>query len=138
MAVVNPRQIILVVMFVCSGMLLLFPVEPTMSTEVLFDDPVNERIENERIEAEHSSELILLFRHDDGEQLTNNLSRVQSLIQLEIEVIDGSNASTSFDSEDVRIQRIESPLMRWADAFDSRNRSLENATRWVDVLQPKI
>ena len=138
MAVVNPRQIILVVMFVCSGMLLLFPVEPTMSTEVLFDDPVNERIDNERIEAEHSSELILLFRHDDGEQLTNNLSRVQSLIQLEIEVMDGSNASTSFDSEDVRIQRIESPLMRWSDAFDSRNRSLENATRWVDVLQPKI
>ena len=138
MVAVNTRHILLVVMLFFSGMLLVFPVEPTMNTDVLFDDPVKERIENERGGIEHSSELILLFRHDDGNELTNNLTRVQSLIQLEIEAMDGSNSSTSFDSEDVRLNRIESPLMRWSDAFSSRNRSLENATRWVDVLQPTI
>lgn len=138
MVAVNLRHILVAIMFACSGMLFFFPVEPTMNTDVLFDDPVKERIENERVEVDHSSELILLFRHDDGKELTNNLSRVQSLIQLEIEVMDGSNSNTSFDSEDVRLNRIETPLMRWSDAFASRNRSLENASRWVDVLQPTI
>lgn len=138
MVAVNLRHILVAIMLTCSGMLFFFPVEPTMNTDVLFDDPVKERIENERVEVEHSSELILLFRHDDGKELTNNLSRVQSLIQLEIEVMDGSNSNTSFDSEDVRLNRIETPLMRWSDAFASRNRSLENASRWVDVLQPTI
>lgn len=138
MVAFNFRHILLVIMLFFSSMLLFIPVEPTMSTDVLFDDPVKERIENERIDVEHSSELILLFRHDDGNELTNNLTRVQSLIQLEIEAMDGSNSSTSFDSEDVRLNRIESPLMRWSEAFASRNRSLENATRWVDVLQPTI
>ena len=138
MVAVNLRHILVAIMLTCSGMLFFFPVEPTMNTDVLFDDPVKERIENERVEVDHSSELILLFRHDDGKELTNNLSRVQSLIQLEIEVMDGSNSNTSFDSEDVRLNRIETPLMRWSDAFASRNRSLENASRWVDVLQPTI
>jgi predicted RND superfamily exporter protein len=138
MVAVNFRHVLLVIMLVCSGMLLVFPVEPTMNTNVLFEDPVKDRIKNERGGIAHSSELILLFRHDDGNELTNNLSRVQSLIQLEIEAMDGSNSSTSFDSEEVRLNRIESPLMRWSDAFASRNRSLENATRWVDVLQPTI
>ena len=138
MVKVSLRQIIIAIMLLCSSMLFFFPAEPTMSTRVLFDDPIEEKIENERGEKNHSSELILLFRHDDGDQLTDNLSRVQSLIQLEKEAMDGSNSSTSFDSENVRLHRIESPLMRWSDAFDSRNRSLENATRWLDVLQPRI
>ena len=137
MTKVNLRHILLVGMLFCSSMLFFFPVEPTMSTKVLFDDPVMERIDNEKGE-NRSSELVLLFRHDDGGQLTDNLSRVQSLIKLEKEAMNGSNSSTSFDFGSIKLERIESPLMSWSNAFNSRNRSLENATRWLDVLQPRI
>ena len=137
MAEMNIRHMLLVAMFVCSAMMLVSPVEPDINTKLLFDDPVDERIDDEGF-IESGNELIVLFRHDDGGQLTNNLSRVQKLIQIEREALNGSNSSVSMDSEYVRFNRIETPFMTWSNAFASRNRSLENATRWVDVLQPTI
>jgi hypothetical protein len=138
--VMGPKQVPLAVVLVLllgCGLLVPFPVEPTLSTELLFAAEVETRLEDES-SSKLTGQLVLRINHDDGEWLTSNLSRVQSLLQLEQEAIDGSNPDTSWDVEGIRFGRIESPFSSWSDAFASRNRSLTNATRWADVLQPTL
>nr|MCS5537459.1 hypothetical protein [Candidatus Poseidoniaceae archaeon] len=125
-------------LFISSALLLAFPLEMALNTEVLLDDPVKTRIESESIGDAKNSQLVLRFRHDDGGSLTNNLSRVQGLLQLEHEVMSGTDPDTAWTAEHVFIARIESPLSSWSQAFASRNRSLGNATQWADVLNPTL
>ncbi|MDP6899436.1 MAG: hypothetical protein QGF94_01190 [Candidatus Thalassarchaeaceae archaeon] len=125
-------------LLICAGLLAFYPVELAMSTEVIFDDEVDQRVKEEAIVAQGSSLLILRIRHDDGGQLTNDIDLVQSLMQIEQEVLDGSNPNTSWDRDDVQIARIESPFQAWDDAFSSRNRSLKDAEYFGDVLNPSI
>ena len=125
-------------LFISSALLLVFPLEMALNTEVLLDDPVKARIESESVGDAKNSQLVLRFQHDEGGPLTNNLSRVQGLLQLEYEIMSGSNSDTAWTFDHVFIERIESPLMAWSQAFDSRNRSLVNATQWADVLNPTL
>ena len=125
-------------LFISSALLLVFPLEMALNTEVLLDDPVKARIESESVGDAKNSQLVLRFQHDEGGPLTNNLSRVQGLLQLEYEIMSGSNSDTAWTFDHVFIDRIESPLMAWSQAFDSRNRSLVNATQWADVLNPTL
>ena len=142
------RLTLLVGMLLSAGLLFFHPVEPKMNTEVIFDDEAVIRINDERIGGENH-QLVLRIRHDEGGLVTNNLSRVQDLLQLEIELLDGSNPQTSWEScshndstecqyGSLYIERVVTPFSAWADAFDSKNRSLRNASRWADVLQPEI
>ena len=141
------RLALVVGMLLSAGMLLFNPIEPKMNTEVIFDDEAMMKIREGSTEDENY-QLVLRIRHDEGGLLTNNLTRVQDLLQLETEFLDGSNPDTSWDScvaEDsadceyssLNIDRVITPFGAWSDAFDSRNRSLQEATRWADVLQPE-
>lgn len=132
------RAALLVGLLACAGLLFAFPVEPVMTTEVLFDDPVDERIRTESVGHSSRSQLVLRIHHDDGGALTSDLGRVKALMQLEQEALDGSNPDTSWEAEDIRIARIQTPFSLWEDAFASRDRNLSEATRWADVLQPEI
>ena len=142
------RLALVVGMLLSAGLLLFNPIEPKMNTEVIFDDEAMMKIREGSTEDENY-QLVLRIRHDEGGLLTNNLTRVQDLLQLETEFLDGSNPDTSWDSciaenaEDceyssLNIDRVITPFGAWSDAFDSRNRSLPEATRWADVLQPEI
>ena len=142
------RLALVVGMLLSAGLLLFNPIEPKMNTEVIFDDEAMMKIREGSTEDENY-QLVLRIRHDEGGLLTNNLTRVQDLLQLESEFLDGSNPDTSWDScvaEDsadceyssLNIDRVITPFGAWSDAFDSRNRSLQEATRWADVLQPEI
>ena len=142
------RLALVVGMLLSAGLLLFNPIEPKMNTQVIFDDEAMVKIREGSTEDENY-QLVLRIRHDEGGLLTNNLSRVQELLQLENELLDGSNPDTSWDScteDDPRdcdfsslsIDRVITPFGAWSDAFDSKNRSLQNATRWADVLQPEI
>ena len=125
----NQLRLALVVgMLMSAALLFAHPVDPKMNTEVIFDDEAAIRIRAEGVQ-EENYQLVLRFRHDEGGQITSNLTRVQELMQLEDEFLDGSNPETSWESEALYIDRIVTPFAAWSDAFDSRNRSLENASQ---------
>lgn len=131
------RLALVVGMLLSAGLLITNPIDPQMNTEVIFDDEAMIRIKDESVEGK-SHQLVLRFRHDDGDQITSNLTRVQELMQLENEFIDGTNPDTAWSKKSFIIQRMVTPFAIWSDAFDSRNRSLENATQWANVLLPEI
>ena len=136
----NPKQArisIILVLVLCSGLVFIFPTEPVLTTEVLFDDKVIQRIEKESNHLEEN-ELILIINHDDGGSLTNNLTRVKSLLSLEQDIINNENNIALLNDNSAYIATVSSPLNKWSDAFNSRNRSLENATKWADLLQPTL
>ena len=136
----NPKQArisIILVLVLCSGLVFIFPTEPVLTTEVLFDDKVIQRIEKESNHLEEN-ELILIINHDDGGPLTNNLTRVKSLLSLEQDIINNKDNIALLNDNSAYIATVSSPLNKWSDAFNSRNRSLENATKWADLLQPAL
>ena len=131
------RLALVVGMLLSAGLLITNPIDPQMNTEVIFDDEAMIRIKDESVEGK-SYQLVLRFRHDDGDQITSNLTRVQELMQLENEFVDGTNPDTAWLEKSFTIQRMVTPFSAWSDAFESRNRSLENATQWANVLLPEI
>ena len=131
------RLALVVGMLLSAGLLFAYPVNPKMNTEVIFDDEAAIRMREEGIQ-EENYQLVLRFTHDEGGQITSDLNRVQELIQLESEFLDGTNPQTSWDHDELYIDRVVTPFSAWSDAFESRNRSLENATQWADVLLPEI
>ena len=136
----RPEQVrlaLVVGMLMSAALLFAYPVNPKMNTEVIFDDQSAIRMREEGIQDE-TYQLVLRFSHDEGGQITSNLSRVQDLMQLEEEFLDGSDPQTSWEYDNLYIDRIITPFSTWSDAFESRNRSLENASQWADVLLPEI
>jgi len=134
----NPKQArisIILVLVLCSGLVFIFPTEPVLTTEVLFDDKVVQRIEDESNYLDENK-LILIIKHDDNGPLTNNLTRVKTLLSLEQDIINNKDNIAFLNDNSAYIDTVSSPLNKWSDAFNSRNRSLENATKWADVLQP--
>ena len=131
------RLALVVGMLMSAGLLFAYPVNPKMNTEVIFDDEAAMRMREEGVQGENY-QLVLRFRHDEGGQITSTLSRVQYLMQLEEEFLDGSNPETSWEYENLYIDRIITPFSAWSDAFESRNRSLQNASQWANVLLPEI
>ena len=131
------RLALVVGMLMSAALLFSYPVNPKMNTEVIFDDQAAIRMREEGVQ-EENYQLVLRFSHDEGGQITSNLSRVQDLMQLEEEFLDGSNPQTSWGYDNLYIDRVITPFSAWSDAFESRNRSLENASQWADVLLPEI
>ncbi|MDP7328902.1 MAG: hypothetical protein QF612_03545 [Candidatus Thalassarchaeaceae archaeon] len=131
------RLALVVGMLMSAALLFAYPVYPKMNTEVIFDDQAAIRMREEGVQ-EENYQLVLRFSHDEGGQITSNLSRVQDLMQLEEEFLDGSNPQTSWEYENLYIDRVITPFSAWSDAFESRNRSLENASQWANVLLPEI
>ncbi|HJM45022.1 MAG TPA: hypothetical protein QF644_03635, partial [Candidatus Poseidoniaceae archaeon] len=136
----NPKQArisIMLVLVLCSGLIFIFPTEPVLTTDVLFDDKVTQRIDDENTGPDES-QLILIISHDDDGPLTNNLTRVKSLLALEENITKNKDNIAFLTNETVYISEISSPLRAWSNAFNSKNRSLTNATQWADVLQPQL
>ncbi len=136
----NPKQArisIMLVLVLCSGLIFIFPTEPVLTTDVLFDDKVTKRIDDEN-SGPDESQLILIISHDDNGPLTNNLTRVQSLLSLEENITNNKDNIAFLTNETEYIAEVSSPLKAWSNAFNSRNRSLTNATQWADVLQPLL
>ncbi|MDP6870237.1 MAG: hypothetical protein QGI21_05645 [Candidatus Poseidoniaceae archaeon] len=133
------RIVILSGLVLCSTLIVAYPVELVLNTDVIFEDETMARIESESIsEVEQEGQLLLVIKHDNGSSLTGDFQFIERLMQIERELLDGSNSSTSWVSEEVVISKLETPFNFWAKAFESRNRSLENANQWSDVLQPPL
>jgi hypothetical protein len=132
------RRILLVSLILGTLLLAVFPVDPQMSTEVMFDDEVTLQRKADIVGGESGSSLVLRVTHDDSTSLMFPVSRVQELLNLEHEAMAGTNPDTSWHTNKTTLDRIQSPFSLWDEAFDFRNRSLENATGWNDVLQPLI
>ena len=138
MASRHTRTALIVALFAGAALLFAFPVQPEMTTDVIFDDQASIRIDEEMSDGSSKTQLILRIRHDDHGDIASNFDRVQELLQLEKEAMDGSNPDTSWDNDDISLKSIESPFKRWSDAFQSRNLSLENATRWGELIEFKV
>ena len=69
------RLILVVGMLLCAGLMLVYPLSSEMSADILFDDDVDYRIEQESIGNSTRYGLVLRIVHDDGGKLTSNLSR---------------------------------------------------------------
>ena len=132
------RQILIAGLLLGTLLLAFFPVEPQMSTEVIFDDEVTQLRKADGIGTESSESLVLRVTHDDGAGLMHPVSRVQELLSIEKEAIAGENPDTAWHTDVTELNRIQSPFTLWDEAFTSRNRSLTQAEGWSDVLQPLI
>lgn len=119
-------------------MSLLMPVDLVLNTDAVFEDPAKERIKEEGLVGNKTSQLILKIKHDDDRSVSSDFTIFSKLLELEKELIDGSNELTSWDYDDVRVDKIETPFSSWSKAFESRNRSVENASKWGDLLNPVI
>ena len=132
------RQILIAGLLLGTLLLAFFPVEPQMSTEVIFDDEVTQLRKADGIGTESSESLVLRVTHDDGAGLMHPVSRVQELLSIEKEALAGENPDTAWHTDVTELNRIQSPFTLWDEAFTSRNRSLTQAEGWSDVLQPLI
>jgi predicted RND superfamily exporter protein len=132
------RVSIVLMLVLCSGLLFIFPFEPVLNSEVIFDDEVAQILD--AAGDGRSDQLILIITHDDGGKLTNNITRVQKLLDLEEDIMKDENESISFQSIDNNLyfDGIKSPFKAWSNAFLSRNNSLINASKWSDLLQPVV
>ena len=126
----EPRALILsLVLVIGSACLLIFPFSPELNTDIIFDDEVAQRIDSQSKGDNFQSALMLRVSHDDGERLTNDLSRVQELMEIEKRFFD------SMHNSNLSISKIQTPIQAWEDAFGSRNSSLEDAEKWADVFE---
>ncbi len=132
------RQILIAGLLLGTLLLAFFPVDPQMSTEVIFDDEVSQLRKSDGIGTESSESLVLRITHDDGGGLMHPISRVQELLSIEKEALNGDNPDTAWHTDVTTLDRIQSPFTLWEEAFASRNRSLAEAGGWNDVLQPEL
>ena len=80
----EPRALILsLVLVIGSACLLIFPFSPELNTDIIFDDEVAQRIDSQSKGDNFQSALMLRVSHDDGKRLTNDLSRVQELMEIQ-------------------------------------------------------
>ncbi len=133
----NARLVIVTIMLTCTSLVVLFPFEAQLNTDLIFDDKTTQRLDDEG-SINPSTQLILKIKHDDGKKLTNNLTRVQNLLELEDNAMNNKTSRYYFESNRVYPADIETPFSRWSSAFESRNKSLENASTWTELLSPSI
>ena len=117
---------------------IIMPVDLVLNTDAVFVDPAKEKIKEEGLVGNKTSQLILKIKHDEDRSVSSDFEIFSNLLNLERELMDGSNDSTSWDYDDVRVDRVKTPFSYWSDAFESRNRSVENASKWGDLLNPVI
>ena len=132
------RQILFTSLILSTLLLALFPVNPQMSTEVIFEDEVTQLRKSDGIGTQSSEPLVMRITHDDGAGLMYPVSRVQELLNIEREAMSGETPALEWHTDSTTLDRIQSPYTLWDDAFASRNRSLAEAERWNDVLQPLL
>ena len=126
----EPRALILsLVLVIGSACLLIFPFSPELNTDIIFDDEVAQRIDSQSKGDNFQSALMLRVSHDDGERLTNDLSRVQELMEIQNRFFD------SMHNSNLSISKFQTPIQAWEDAFSSRNSSLVDADKWADVFE---
>ena len=127
----------IVVLLILSAIAVIDPVDPSLSTDLMFQDEAKERINSERSSWKYS-DLVVRISHDEGGQLSSNLTRVQELIFIENELLNNQSSQYAWTSTDVWIVDLQSPYSSWSNAFNDSGRSLQNATRWGEILQPEI
>ena len=130
------KLIVLISLCILSLPAIITPPQTSMATEAIFEDPAMQRIKSEGNDSTISAYLIIRVQHEDLGPLTSNFSRVEQLFNIEQEARTSTNSNYSFDSNKVYIQRLETPFSAWEGAFNTRNKSLTNATSWGEVLQP--
>ena len=130
------KLIVLISLCILSLPAIISPPQTSMATEAIFEDPAMQRIKSEGNDSTISAYLIIRVQHEDLGPLTSNFSRVEQLFNIEQEARTSTNSNYSFDSNKVYIQRLETPFSAWEGAFNTRNKSLTNATSWGEVLQP--
>lgn len=119
----------------CALIAIAMPVELVLNTDSIFVDPAKERIKEEGLADNYQGQLILKISHDNDDlSVTSNFSLVKELIQLEAELLDGTNPDTSWEYSSTVIVKLETPFAAWEEAFNSRNKSFENSTKWSEVL----
>ncbi len=137
--VTERRKIAIVsVMAICALFAVIMPTELVLDTDLIFEDSAKERIRKETVVDSFKNQLIVKINHDENLSITGNFVIMKDLVKLEKELLDGSNPDTSWEYDSTYVMKLETPFQAWEEAFESRNRSLENATKWSDVLQPPI
>ena len=124
------------ILLILSAVAIVDPVDPALSTDLMFEDEAVQRVKAERA-SWHYSDLVIRITHDDEGQLSSNLTRVQELLSIENELMNG-NSSISWNSTESWIVELKTPYSSWSDAFNDSGRSLENAAQWSELLQPEI
>ena len=101
----EPRALILsLVLVIGSACLLIFPFSPELNTDIIFDDEVAQRIDSQSKGDNFQSALMLRVSHDDGERLTNDLSRVQELMEIQNRFFD------SMHNSNLSISKFQTPI----------------------------
>ena len=98
---------ILVFLVSCAAIAFIMPVELILNTDSIFEDPAKERIKEESLVDNYKGQLILKIKHDDNLSVTSNFEVVKQLIQLEKELLDGSNPDTSWEYDSTIITKLE-------------------------------
>ena len=125
-------------MAICALFAVIMPTELVLDTDLIFEDSAKDRIKDETVVDSFKNQLILKINHDENLSVTGNFAIMKDLVKLEKELLNGSNPDTSWEYDSTYVVKLETPFHAWDQAFASRNRSLENATKWSDVLQPPI
>ena len=73
----NARLVIVTIMLTCTSLVVLFPFEARLNTDLIFDDKTTQRLDDEG-SINPSTQLILKIKHDDGKKLTNNIKNCSS------------------------------------------------------------
>ncbi len=115
---------------------LLYSPEASMTTDAIFDDPAKDRINEEGEDTDSGSNLIIRVKHKDSGPLSANFSRVSELLDIENLSLNEIENQYTLNSNEVTIERLETPYSAWEAAFNSRNKSIRNSSNWGEVLQP--
>ena len=113
------------ILLILSAVAIVDPVDPALSTDLMFEDEAVQRVKAERA-SWHYSDLVIRITHDDKGQLSSNLTRVQELLYIENELMNG-NSSISWNSTESWIVELMTPYSSWSDAFNDSGGNLENA-----------
>ena len=116
-------------MAICALFAVLMPVELVLNTDLIFEDEAKERIKKETVVDSFKNQLIVKIKHDSNLSVTGNFAVMKELMKLENELLNGSNPDTSWEYDSTFVYKLQTPFQSWEDAFSSRNRSLDNATK---------
>ena len=74
------------ILLILSAVAIVDPVDPALSTDLMFEDEAVQRVKAERA-SWHYSDLVIRITHDDEGQLSSNLTRAVSYTHLTLPTI---------------------------------------------------
>lgn len=130
------KPVVIAILVILSVPVFISAPQASMSTENIFEDLALQRVKTQSNDTTTSDQLLVRVFHDDGGQLTGNFSRVNQLLTIETAAQSSQQSNFSLNHPEVFLNRLESPISSWQQAFLTRNESIANSSSWGQVLQP--